>query len=763
MTFKPLPQLFLAAFGLILPFAAMAVDPVTVRDIRVEGLQRTEIGTVFNYLPVKVGGKFDDLAARNSIKTLFATGFFDDVRLEVDGDVLIVTVQERPTIAQININGASIIEKDQIRAAMKGQSFAEGRIFQQDQMESAVNELKQQYFSRGRYSVNVKTTVTKLERNRIGVQLDIDEGQVARIKRINIVGNKAFDEDDLLDELSLTTPGWMTWYTKSDQYSRQQMTADQEKLRSHYQDNGYLEFSISSTQVALSEDKKEVYLTLNVAEGEKFTFGEIRFAGELLLPESELRKLVDVQPGEVFSREKITKANTALSDRFGKEGYAFANINPVPELDREKRVASFTFYVDPGRKTYIRRVNVTGNVMTRDEVIRREIRQMEGAAYDGSKLKRSKQRLEQLNYFKDVNIETPTVPDAVDQVDVNVSVAEKKTGNFNVGVGYGQTDGVVLMAALTQANFFGSGKSLSLEANTGKSNTTYSLGVSNPYASPDGISFGWNVYSRKSDPSSIGLGSYNTNAKGLGMNFGLPVSEENRIGLSLNAEKMHINTNSTSSPQYVLSFVERNGSSNNIFTVGTHWSRDTRDSAYYPTSGAYLKLGAEAETPGATNQYVKVSSENQMFYPVSKKLSVLWNVEAAAGKAYGGSEFPFYKNYYVGGIGSVRGYRSGSLSKKDEYGGSMGGTRRFVNNFELLAPMPGTKTDKSMRLSAFVDSGMAWAGGEAVSYKDLRHSAGVAFTWIAPIGPLKISYALPLNEKIGDKVERFQLQLGYLY
>lgn len=766
MTFKPLPQFFLAAFGLILPLTAVAVDPVTLRDIRVEGLQRTDIGTVFNYLPVKVGGRFDDIAAKNSIKALFTTGFFDDVRLEVDGDVLIVTVQERPTIAQININGAEVLEKDQIRAALKGQSFAEGRIFQQDLMDAAVNDLKQQYFSRGRYSVNVKTTVTKLERNRIGVQLDIDEGQVAKIKRINIVGNQVFDEDDLLDIFALTTPGWMTWYTKTDQYSRQQMTADQEKLRSYYQDRGYLEFAISSTQVALSEDKKEVYLTVNVSEGEKFTFGEIRFAGELLLPEEDLRKLVDVQPGEVFSREKITKANAALAERFGKDGYAFANINPVPELDREKRVASFTFYVDPGRKTYIRRINVTGNVMTRDEVIRREIRQIEAAPYDGSKLKRSKQRLEQLNYFKEVNVETPTVPDAVDQVDVNVSVAEKKTGSFNVGVGYGQTDGVILMASLTQANFFGSGKSLSLEANTSSSNTTYSLGVTNPYASPDGISFGWNVYSRKSDASEIDLGSYNTNAVGMGVSFGLPISEENRIGLSLNAEKLRINTSNdtdTKSPQYVLDFVGRNGDSNNIFTVGTHWSRDTRDSAYYPTSGTYLKLSAEVETPGSTTKYVKVSSENQIFYPVTKKLSVLWNVEAGAGRTYGGSEFPFYKNYYAGGIGSVRGYRSGSLSQKDEYGGYMGGTRRFVNNFELLAPVPGTKTDKSMRLSAFVDSGMTWAEGEAVRYKDLRHSAGVAFTWIAPIGPLKISYALPLKQRDGDKVERFQLQLGYLY
>ncbi|MBS1157177.1 MAG: outer membrane protein assembly factor BamA [Proteobacteria bacterium] len=764
MKLKPISLLLLAALGSF-PFAAFAADPVTIRDIRVEGLQRTDPGTVFNYLPIKVGGRFDDGVARDAIKALFATGFFNDVRVETEGDVLVVTVEERPTIAQININGASLLEKDQIRNAMKSQNFAEGRIFQQDVLDAAINELKQQYFMRGRYSVDIKSTLTKLERNRMGVQFDISEGDVARIKRINVVGNKTFDADKLLDLFSLSTSGWMTWYTKTDQYSKPKLTADLEKLRSFYQDRGYLDFNVDSTQVAISENKEEIYLTVNVTEGDKYTIGEINFAGEMAVPENDLRKLVAFKQGEVFSREKVTRSSASIAERLGQEGYAFANVNPVPEVDRQKHVAAFTFYVDPGRKTYVRRVNISGNAMTRDEVIRREMRQMEAAPYDGAKIKRSKQRLDQLDYFKEVNIETPIVPDAVDQVDVNVAVTEKKTGSFNIGVGYGQSEGVILIASLSQANFLGSGKTVTLEANTSSSSTTYSLGVINPYATPDGVSFGWNAYTRKYDASDLDEGEYSTNSLGGGMSFGLPISEENRINLTLNAEKIKINTTSDS-PQYVQDYVTRRGNNNKIFTVGANWARDTRDSATYATEGRYHKLSTEIETPGSTTKYVKVSTENQLFYSPVKTFTAMWNIEAGYGMAYGGSELPFYKNYFVGGIGSVRGFKSGSLSKKETtstYSVALGGTRRFVNNFEFFTAMPGMKDDKSMRLSAFVDSGAAWAKGEKLSLGDLRHSAGVAFTWISPIGPIKMSIASPIKKKSDDKVEKFQFQLGQVF
>lgn len=767
MKLKPISLLLLAALGAT-SLPSLAADSFTVRDIRVEGVQRTDPGVVFNYLPVKVGGRFDDVVAKESIKALFATGFFDDVRLEADKDVLIITVIERPTIAQININGASIIDKDEIRNALKTQNFAEGRIFQQDVLDAGVNELKQQYFSRGRYSVDIKTTVTKLERNRIGVQFDIAEGEVARIKRINIVGNNAFNEKVLLDEMSLSTSGWMTWYTRSDQYSKQKLSADLEKLRSYYMDRGYLEFSIDSTQVYLAEDKEGVYLTLNVTEGKKFNIGEIRFAGDLVVGDAELRKLLQIKSGDVYSREKVNQSVSAIADILAAKSFAFANVNPVPEIDRNKNLVNFTFYVDPGRKVFVRKINVTGNTVTRDEVVRRELRQMEAAPYDGSKLKRSKERLNQLDYFKEVNISTPVVPNTVDQVDVNVNVAEKKTGSISLGAGFAQSEGMILSAAFSQTNFLGSGKSMSIEANTSKTNTVYAIGMANPYATPDGISFGWNAYVRKTDPSSIDLGSYNTNAVGAGATFGLPVSETNRVNLKLNAEELQIHTN-TNSPAHIQQYVARNGDSNQIYTAGVSWSRDTRDSASYPTRGTLRTLGTEVEVPGSTTQYFKLTGKNQYFYtPQNSSGTLAWNVEAGYAHAYGGSEVPFYKNFYVGGIGSVRGFKSGSLSTKEYVSStystvSLGGTRSFVNNLELLTPMPGMKDDKSMRVSLFVDSGAAWGESEKLSFGDLRHSAGVAFTWISPIGPIKLSYAKPLKKKSDDKPEGFQFQLGQTF
>ena len=764
MKLKPISSLLLAALS-VSSLTVLAADPITVRDIRVEGVQRTDPGTVFNYLPVKVGGRFDDAVAKDAIKALFATGFFDDVRLETDGDVLVVTVAERPTIAQININGSSFLDKDQIRAALKSQNFAEGRIFQQNVLDAAVNELKQQYFAGGRYSVNVKTTVTKLERNRIGVQFDIAEGDVARIKRINIIGNKTFPESKLVELLSLTTSGWMTWYTRSDQYSKQKLAADLEKLRSYYMDRGYLDFSIDSTQVSLSEDKEGIYLTVNITEGEKFNVGEVKFAGDLAIGEAELLKLLEVKQGDVYSREKVTRSSSAVSERLGASGFAFANVNPVPEVDRAKRLVNFTFYVDPGRKTYVRKINISGNTMTRDEVIRREMRQMEAAQYDGSKLKRSKDRLNQLDYFKEVNIATPIVPDAVDQVDINISVTEKKTGAISLGAGYGQGEGVILAASLSQANFLGSGKNVTLETNTSSSSTVYALGVTNPYATPDGVSFGWNAYLRKTDASELSLGSYSTNTLGTGVSIGLPISEENRLFLKANAEQIQINTPSgTPANYYVSEYIARQGDTNQLFTLGTSWSRDTRDSASYPTRGTSRTLGLETTTPGSSAQYFKVSGQNQSFHTLDNGLTASWNVEAGYARAYAGSEVPFYKHFYVGGIGSVRGFKTGSISAKDDvYNNAMGGTRRFVNNFEFLTPMPGMKDEKSMRLSMFVDSGAAWAEGEKLSFGSLRHSAGVAFTWISPIGPIKLSVAKPIKKQTDDKTETFQFQLGQVF
>ncbi|MDR3429165.1 MULTISPECIES: outer membrane protein assembly factor BamA [Silvimonas] len=762
MKLKPLSLLLGAALSLgALP--VWAIDTFVVKDIRVEGLQRTDAGTVFNYLPVKVGESLDDDKAQQAIKALYATGFFNDVRLERNGDVLIVTVDERPTIAQININGAKLMEKDQIKTALKSQNFSEGRIFDQGVLDAGVQELKQQYYSRGRYSVQIKTSLTRLERNRVGIQFDISEGATALIQQINLVGTHVYKESDLLKEMSMTTPNWMTWYTKDDQYSRQKMTADLEKLRSYYMDRGYLEFNIDSTQVAIAEDKESVFLTVNLSEGPQYKITDVKFAGESTLPQAELEKMANIKPGEIFSRAKLNKATAAMSAKLGNDGYAFANVNAVPEVDKVNHTVAFTFYVDPGRKVYVRNINVIGNTTTRDEVVRRELRQLESAPYDASKIDRSKQRLNQLDYFQEVAIDTPPVPESPDQVDMNVKVTEKKTGQFNIGAGYGQSEGVVIIASVSQTNFLGSGKQFSAEFNNSSSQRVYSLGLSDPYATVDGISMGWNFYKRDTDPSYNSLGNYTTSGYGAALNFGLPVTENNSVGMGLAFDDLSIVTN-TNTPKYINDFVNQYGDKTNTVSVNTKFGRDTRDSASYPTTGWYFTTSAEAAIPSSDLKYYRLGATSQYWIPFGDQgMALEWNLQGGYGGSYGGTIYPFYKNYYAGGVNSVRGFAYGTIGPKDENGDGMGGNRMLTSSFEYFFPMPGMKNDKTTRLSLFFDSGIVKGPTDSVPSGTMRYSTGASFSWVSPIGPLKFSLAKPLRKDESDKTESFQFQIGNIF
>ena len=457
---------YLAAAVSVAMAPAWAASSFVVKDIRVEGVQRTEPGTVFNYLPIKVGDTFTDARAEASIKALFATGFFNDVRIEHEGDVLIVSVAERPVVAELIINGSKEFDKDQLKKALKENGLAESRIFDRALLDLATQELKRQYYSRGKYSVEVNTKVTPLERNRVAITFDINEGAAARIKSIRIVGNRAFEEKDLLKEFSLSTGGWLSWFTKDDQYSKPKLSGDLEKLRAFYLNQGYFEFSIDSTQVSISPDKQDMFLTVNITEGAKYTVSDVKLAGDLIVAEPEMRNLLQIKTGDTFTRDKVNGSVSALSERLGQEGYAFANINVAPQVDRDKQQVAFTFFVDPGKRSYVRRINIVGNTRTRDEVIRREMRQVEGGWYDSAKIKRSKERVDLLGYFTDVNVETPPVPDTADQVDVNFSVKEKPTGNVSLGAGYAQNEGQILSAGLSQSNFIGSGKAVSASFNT---------------------------------------------------------------------------------------------------------------------------------------------------------------------------------------------------------------------------------------------------------------------------------------------------------
>ena len=741
---------------------AHAFDPFVVRDIRVEGIQRIEAGTVFSYLPVKVGETMTDEKAAAAIKALFATGFFKDVRLEVQRDVLIVMVEERPAVSQIDFIGNKEFDKDALRKGLREIGLTEGRSLDKALLDQAEQEIKRQYLARGRYGASVVTTVTPLERNRVGVSFSVTEGDVTKIREINIIGNRAFKEKDLLQLFVLQTPGWMTWYTKNDQYSKQKLSGDLETLRSHYLNNGYLEFNIESTQVSITPDKKDIYITINVAEGDKYTVSDVNLGGEMLLPEAELRRLIQLKPGETFSREKLSESTKKITDRLGNEGYAFANANAVPELDKAAKRVALTIMIDPGRRVYVRRINISGNSRTRDEVVRREMRQLEGAYYDGDKIQKSKQRLQRLEYFSEVDVDTPAVPGASDQVDVDFKVKEKPTGAIMLGAGFSSTEKVILSGSITQQNIFGSGKHVSLQLNTSKINRNIGLSYTDPYYTVDGVSRGFDVYDRHTNAALLGLGFYTTTTIGGGVRFGMPLTEIDNIGFGVGAENTKLGVDETS-PQRYQDFVNIFGNNNNSIPGTIGWIRDQRDSAITPTRGSLVRANLEAGLPGGTLQYYKLTEQVQWYYPISRTYTLALNGEIGAADGMGGKPLPFYKNYYAGGASSVRGFDSYSLGPRDSLGAILGGNKRLVGNAEVLFPVPGTGVDRSMRLGLFLDTGQVFGADEKMRLSELRYSTGLSFNWNSPMGPLRLSYGLPLNAKPADNKQHIQFQFGQIF
>jgi outer membrane protein insertion porin family len=754
---------------------ALAFEPFTVKDIRVEGIQRTEAGTIFGYLPIKVGETLTDEKAAASIKALYATGFFRDVRIEVDGGVMVVVVQERPAIAQIDFVGMKEFEKDVIIKALKEIGIADGRIFDRALLDKAEQELKRQYLTRGKYGVEITTTVTPLERNRVGINFNIEEGAFAKIRQINIVGAKDFTEKDLLSQFQLTTPGWITWYTKNDQYSKQKLSADLEKLKSFYMNRGYLEFAVESTQVSISPDKQDVFITININEGARYQVSSVKLAGDFTISEEELRKLVVVKPGDVFSREKLNESNKAISDRLGKEGYAFANVNAAPEIDKEKRQVAFTIFVDPGKRVYVRRINISGNTRTRDEVVRRELRQMEGGWYDSERVTAGKTRLDRLGYFSEVTVETPAVQGTSDQLDVNIGVVEKPTGNLMLGVGLSSTEGIVLSGSIAQNNFLGSGNNVAIAVNSGKINQLYSFSYTNPYFTVDGISQGFDLYHRNVDTtvSTTSVTPYKSSSNGAVARFGFPIGEKQSLSFGLGIDETKITAFRGSSSPQTIQFVEQNGgdplssqptTTNMTIPVTANWVSDGKDSFLFPTTGWYQKASLEVAVPGGDLTFYKASYQLQRYFAMSRAFTLMLNGEVGYGNSYGDTvALPFYKNFYAGGVNTVRGFKAGSLGPQDIYGNALGGNERFIGQAELLWGVPGM--EKNIRLGWFVDVGQVWAsGGTSAGVPgvddSLRYSTGLSFAWISPVGPLKFSYAYPINKQDNDKTEYFQFQLG---
>lgn len=743
---------------------ASAFDPFVVKDIRVEGIQRTEAGTVFSYLPVKVGDTLNDDKASQTIKTLFLTGFFKDVRLEIEGNVLVVIIEERPVISAVDFVGMKAFEKDQIIKGLKEVGLAESRIFDRAMVDKAEQELKRQYLTRGYYAANIKTTVTPLERNRVGINFNVEEGEIAKIKQISIIGAQAIAEKELLDNFELRTPNWLTWYTKNDQYSKQKLSGDLENLRSQYLNRGYLEFNIDSTQVSITPDKLDIYITINVSEGEKFSVSSVKLAGDLLLPDEELKKLVILSPGETFSREKLTETTKLISERLSNEGYAFANVNAAPELDKAKHEAAFTIFVDPGRRVYVRQVNVTGNTRSRDEVVRRELRQIESSWYDGDRINKSRTRVDRLGYFEDVTVETPAVPGVTDQVDLNVSVKEKPTGNIMLGAGFSSAERFVLSASVQQQNLFGSGKTVGVQLNTSRINKVYSFSYTDPYYTIDGISRGFDIYQRNTDTSSLTtIGAYNSSSVGGGVRFGLPIAEDDYISAGLSVDSTKLTVDSFSPVRYQ-DYVNQFGSANTTLLATAGWVKETIDSRLYPTKGYSNRLVGSVSLPGGSLRYYQATYQHQRFIPMSflwKGSTLMLNGELGYANGYSGRQLPFFKSFYAGGIGSVRGYDTSSLGPQDPLTAeSLGGNRRVVGNLEYLFPLPGSGADKSVRLGAFVDGGQVWGQGSKISLSDLRYSTGISLSWSSPMGPLKFSFANPLNRKPEDRIQRLQFQMG---
>ena len=745
--------------------SAWAIEPFVVKDIRVEGIQRTEAGTVFSYLPVKVNETMNDDKATAAIKALYTTGFFSDVRLEVENDVLIVIVQERPAIAQIDIDGAKEFTKENLKDGLKQGGLADAKIYDKSLLDRAEKEIKRQYVSRGFYSADVTTTVTPLERNRVALSFKIIEGEVAKIRDINIIGAKAFKEKELRDLFQLTTPGWFTWFSKNDQYSKQKLTADLETLRSYYLNRGHLEFNIDSTQVQITPDKHDIYITINITEGPVYKVSDVKLSGELLLPEAELRSLITIKPGDVFSRERLTESSKKISDRLSNDGYSFANINAVPELDKAKNTAAFTFFIDPGRRVYVRRINISGNARTQDSVIRRELRQVESGWYSGEKITRSKLRLDRTSFFSEVNVETPPVPGTADQVDVNINVTERQTGNITLGAGFSSAEKLVLSGSVSQSNIFGTGNQLSLQINSGRINKIYSLSFTNPYFTPDGISLGYDLYRRNTDFSVLSTGNYTTGTSGAGVRLGLPVTEDNFVNFGLAVERTNLDIfNAALTPRRIVDFVAQNGNKFDILRGSIGWARDTRDSIFYPTKGHLQEVGTEIGLPGGDLKYYKLRYKQQWLYPATSWLTTSLSGELGYANGYSGQTLPFFKNYYLGGVGSLRGYQTSSLGPRDPATNDvLGGNRSILFNAEALFPFPVVKQDKSVRLSVFVDGGQVFGKDEKISFGDLRYSAGFAVSWFSPVGPLKFSIAQPIKKKAGDRPERFQFQLGTFF
>lgn len=744
-----------------LPKLGWAVDPFTVRDIRLEGLQRVEPGTVFVSLPFQVGDLYSDDKGSAAIRALFSLGLFKDVRIEVSADVLVVIVEERPTVAELEFVGTKEFDKEVLKKALRDVGLAEGRPFDKAQLDRAEQELKRQYINRSLYAADVVTTVTPIERNRVNLTFTVIEGDTAKITDIRIIGSRAFSQASLLDLLDLNTGGWMSWYTKSNRYSRTKLNADLETLRSHYLTRGYLEFKLESTQVSILPNKTDIAITINISEGARFEVSSVRLEGNFLGRDDEFKSLVSIRPGQAYNADEVAKTNKAFLDYFGNFGFAFARVEARPEVDRINNRVAVVLQADPSRRAYVRKINLAGNNRSRDIVVRRELRQFEASWYDAYKIKLSRDRVDRLGYFGDVSVETAEVPGSPDQVDLNLNLVEKPTGSLSLGAGFSSGDGLGLQFGLKQDNAFGSGNSLGVQLNTSKINRVLDFSTTDPYFTSDGVSRTISAYHKTFSPYQD-QSYYQLVTSGGSIRFGVPFTESDTVYFGAGIENTTI-VPGTSLPAAYLDYAKQFGFESSALPLTLGWSRDRRDSSLAPTAGRYQRLSADLSVAGDA-RYFRSTLQHQEYFPLSKQLTLALNADLGFGAAVGDRSFPVFKNFYGGGLGSVRGFEQGSLGPKDISGTVVGGSQKLNVNAELLAPFPGVGNDKTLRMYGFLDAGSVGGPGYGLSVNDnatdLRSSAGVGLSWISPVGPLRLAFAWPVKKFEGDKMQSVQFQIG---
>jgi outer membrane protein insertion porin family len=747
------------ALAVLVCGAAIAVEPFTVSDIRVEGLQRSDAGTVFAALPFRVGDIYNDEKGAAALRALFATGLFKDVRIEIEGRVVVVIVEERPIIANIDFVGMKEFEKDVLLKSLREVGLGTGLPFDKAIADRAEQEFKRQYLSRSLYGVEVVTTVTPIERNRVNLTFTVTEGETAHISEIRIVGNQTFSESTLRGLFDLGTTGWLSWYTKNDRYSRVKLNADLETLKAYYLNRGFLEFVIESTQVTISPDKQDITITINVREGQPYIVTEVRLEGNFLGREDEFKSLVTIEPGDLFRADRVAGTTKNFLELYGAFGYAFARVDARPEIDRARGQVAVVLVGDPVRRVYVRYINVSGNLRTRDEVIRREFRQFESSWYDARRIKLSRDRVERLGYFSEVNVETSEVPGSPDQVDVTISVKERQTGNISVGVGYSSANNLAFNAAIKQDNVLGTGNYLGLELNTSSSNRVIVLSTVDPYFTLDGISRAFDLYYRTTTPLNSQGEYYQIATAGTSIRFGVPYSDFDTVFYGLGYEQTQLNGDLLGMPLNYQIYIEEFGRDSNAFPLTLGWSRDQRDSTVTPNSGSLKRITGEWSV-GGDLRYLRLNLQYQFYIPITRQFTYGFNTEFGYGTGLNGREYPVFKNFFGGGLGSVRGFEQGSLGPIDVTGAFIGGTRRFNLNNELYVPVPGTGNDRTLRVFGYLDIGNVWGANQDITLDSLRASGGVGVSWLSPVGPLKLSYGVPIQQKPGDRIQKLQFQIG---